>query len=108
MLETISGFEWQKQITVCDGKYQLDFLLGTQLIVEYENQHDSESINEIREWFKENIFYDNWNIQVIQVKRGFECEGIREVIDHLVAYELLFQWNYEARREEVEDNVFIM
>ena len=111
MLETITGFEWKKQVCVCNGKYRIDFLLGTELIVEYDEKYhetkeqkrkDAQRIKEIREWFKENVFYDDWDIPVIRVKEGLEYEGIREVIDHLVAYEILSCWNYEARREEVE------
>ena len=111
MLETITGFKWKRQVCVCNGKYKIDFLLGTELIVEYDEKYhetkeqkrkDAQRIKEIREWFKENVFYDDWDIPVIRVKEGLEYEGIREVIDHLVAYEILSCWNYEARREEVE------
>lgn len=112
MLETITGFEWQKQVSVCDGKYRIDFLLGQVLIVEYDEkyhetedqkQKDSERIEEIREWFKEEVFLDDWDIPVIRIEEGFEYQGVKKIIDHLVGYEYLSSWNNEAKREQLDN-----
>lgn len=112
MLETVTGFEWQKQVSVCDGKYRIDFLLGQVLIVEYDEkyheiggqkQKDSERIEEIREWFKQEVFLDDWDIPVIRVKEGFEYQGVKKIIDHLVGYEYLSSWNNEAKREQLDN-----
>ena len=107
MLEIITGFEWQRQVFVCDGKYKLDFLLGVYLIVEYDREHESvEQVEkrekEIVEWFKNEIIHEDWNIPVIHVKRGKELECVAEVINHLVGYGYLSSWNNEARRDDME------
>ena len=106
MLEKITGFHFIEQYPIDKGKYKLDFMLETEdLIIEYDEEHhkynkekDKERINYCRQWLKENVYFENWDCPVIRVEEGKELEGIREIIEHLVAYEHLYSWDYKCIR----------
>ena len=104
MLEKITGFEWEKQYIIDNGKYRLDFLLKNVLIVEYdEEQHkysieeDYERIMYCRDWLSENEGEkDGWKYPVIRVKKGEELEGLNRIVRHLAGFEMFdTQYNYK-------------
>ena len=110
MLDTITGYNWKRQVNVCNGKYRVDFLLGTNVIVEYDEKYhenniqlekDKEREQEIKEYFKNEVLFDDYDIPIIRVKEGHEYEGIRNVIDLLIGYEIISNWNNMAYRSDI-------
>lgn len=108
MLEKITGFKWEKQVSIEGGKYFLDFYLKNILIVEYdEEQHDSliqkdhERIIFCRNWIAKNSEEsdDGWRCPVIRVKKGYEFDGLNRIIRHLVGFEMFkeqYGYNFEV------------
>ena len=107
MLEKITGFKWEKQVSIEGGKYFLDFYLKNTLIVEYDEEHhdysvqrDNERIIFCRNWIAENReeYDDGWRCPVIIVKKGYELDGLNRIIRHLVGFEMFEeQYNYNLR-----------
>ena len=112
MLDKITGFEWDKQYPIDGGKYRLDFKLGNTLIVEYDENHhkyqekeDNERIEYCIKWLanesENEIYGEYYEIPVIRVKEGFEIEGIREVMDFLIADEAITNYNGKCVRSRI-------
>ena len=107
MLEKITGFKWEKQVSIDSGKFFLDFYLKNTLIVEYDEEHhdysvqqDNERIIFCRNWIAENReeYDDGWRCPVIRVKKGYELDGLNRIIRHLVGFEMFEeQNNYNLR-----------
>jgi phage anti-repressor protein/very-short-patch-repair endonuclease len=105
MLDVITGFEWQKQYSIDNGKYRLDFYLEDVLIVEYDEKYheyqkeeDEKRINYCRDWLathKKDSYDDGWRCPVIRIKEGEELNGLNRIIRHLAGFELFdTQYNY--------------
>ena len=111
MLEKITGLNWKKQYPIDGGKYRLDFYLPNVLIVEYDEEHhsnqleqDEERMNYCRYWLANyntdgTIRYDDgWRCPVIRVKKGEELEGLNRIIRHLAGFKCFdTQYNYNLQ-----------
>ena len=109
MLEKITGFKWERQYPIDDGKYRLDFYLENTLIIEYDEEHhkhqqmeDIKRIKYCRDWLATHdedgneICDDKWRCPVIRIKKGQELEGINRVIRHLAGFECFdTQYDYD-------------
>jgi len=102
MLEKITGFKWEKQISIDNGRFFLDFYLKNTLIVEYDEEHhvhsvqkDHERIIFCRDWIAKNReeYDDGWRCPVIRVKKGCELDGLNRIIRHLVGFEMFEEQN---------------
>ena len=108
MLEKVTGFHFIRQYPMCNNKYRIDFILeDATLMVEYDEEYhetenqkrkDEKRIEECRQWLKENVFFEDWNCPVIRVKKGYELEGLREIIEHFIVDESLDKWGNECIR----------
>lgn len=94
MLDKITGFKWERQYDIDDGKYFLDFYLKDVLIIEYdEEQHryssekDNERITYCRNWLSARND-DKWECPVIRVEKNKELEGLNRIIRHLAGFEM--------------------
>ena len=115
MLEKVTGFHFIRQYPMCNNKYRIDFILeDATLMIEYDEEYhetesqkrkDEERIEECRQWLKENVFFEDWNCPVIRVKKGYELEGLREIIEHLIVYEDLEKWDNECIRNVGESRL---
>lgn len=112
MLDIITGFKWERQYPIDEGKYRLDFYLPYDLIVEYdEEQHeyqeekDLERIKYCRDWLANNEGNnDGWKCPVIRVKKGQELEGLNRIVRHLAGFEMFdTQWDYKLEVCDIDN-----
>ena len=105
MLNKITGLVWERQYSIDNGKYFLDFKLGKTLIIEYNEKYhlsekqqkkDKERIEYCVDWLAENDNEDNYRVPVIVVNKGEEYEGIHKIILHLVGFNVISSWDNEG------------
>jgi very-short-patch-repair endonuclease len=86
ILDGITGFVWEKQYPIDDGKFRLDFKLKDILIVEYDEKHhkyqkedDEKRINYCINWLAENET-NGYKMPYIRVNEGEEFIGLNKII----------------------------
>ena len=101
MLDAITGYKWDRQVNIDNGKYRVDFMLGYELAVEYDEEHhkytlESDRIRQeyIQNWllekYKKNIDpFETWKIPFIRVSKGNELEGLKNIMDYLIHSEMI-------------------
>lgn len=119
MLDEITGYKWDRQILIDNGKYRVDFMLGYELAVEYDEEHhvgqtevDLYREKYIQEWlrdkYKERVDPTcEYLIPFIRVKKGEELLGIRRIIEQLVANQILESYDSNCIRHNPEILNFI-
>lgn len=109
MLDEITGYKWIREFPVDNGRYNLDFILGTELIVEYYDKHseycheeDKGRIKYCQEWLSNKFgeYGSNYRTPYIRVENGEEYKAIREVLDILIGYETIDSFNYKVVRHD--------
>lgn len=83
------GLTFNTQVSVCGGKYRIDFLIGL-IAIEYDEKYhesekqkekDFERMKEIDEWFlRENLTDETHAFDWIRVKEGEEIKGLAKII----------------------------
>lgn len=91
------GLSFDSQVSVCNGKYRIDFLIGL-IAIEYdEKYHESAKqkekdfgrMKEIDDWFlRENLTGETHAFDWIRIKEGEEIKGLAKIV------KLLNELNY--------------
>lgn len=102
------GFEIEKQFSIINGRYKIDFIIAGYIAVEYDECHhesqkekDIERMKNIDRYIE--IVNGDYELKWIRVKEGNEMNGIHEIIKELVCSESLSCWD---EKEDIISNKF--
>ena len=102
LTEFLNGWNLQllTQVSVCENKYRIDFLINGYIAVEYDEEHhkyqrqaDKLREKEINDWVKQYYNDDTYNIIFIRVNEGEEIKALHNIVSQLIAYGDLSDWN---------------